>query len=124
MGPNVTVPKYFVSKKTRFYVCCNYSVPRSVNPTVVLMYAANTALDRSGDLRSGKTTVYSKKPSSIVITRYDEDNQMFLVTHCDCLQGLFISPHSLSVNGSRSIVPGETIRSLRFVLRLEVANIL
>ena len=88
------------------------------------MYAANTALDRSGDLRSGKTTVYSEKPSSIVITRYDEDNQMFLVTHCDCLRGPFISPHSLSVNGSRSIVPGETIRSLRFVLRLEVANIL
>ena len=88
------------------------------------MYTANTALDRSGDLRSGKITVYSEKPYSIVITRYDEENQVLLVTHCDCLRGPFISPHSLSVNGSRSIVPGETILSLHFVLRLKVANIL
>ena len=52
---NATVPKYYVSREVRFYVRFNYSVPRSVNYAVVLMYAANAALDRSGDLRSGRS---------------------------------------------------------------------
>ena len=78
--------------------------------------------DCSGDLRPGRTTVYSKKPSSMATTRSDVENQVFLATHCDCLQGQFLSPHSLSVNGSSSIAPGETIRSRHFVLRHKVAN--
>ena len=80
---NTTVPKYYISREARFYVRCNYSVPRSVNSAVVLPYAANAALDRSGDLRSRRTTVYSEKPSSMVITRCDAENQVFLATHCD-----------------------------------------
>ena len=47
---NATVPKYYISREVRFYVRCNYSVPRSVNSAVILPYAANTVLDRSGDL--------------------------------------------------------------------------
>ena len=96
----------------------NYTVPNSVNAAVILPYAANTALDRSGNLLSGRTTyIYSEKPSSTVTTRRDVKNQVFLATHCDCLRGLFISLHSLSVNGSSSIAPGETIRSRHFALR-------
>ena len=106
--PNVTVPKYFISRKARDYVRYNYSVTRSVNPAVVLTYAANAALDRSGDLRSGRTSDYSEKPSSMVTTRCDEDNPVFLALHCNRLRGPFIFPHSLSVNGSSGIAPGET----------------
>ena len=47
--PNTTIPKYFISRKALFYVRCNYSVPHSVNPVVVLTYAANAVLDLSGD---------------------------------------------------------------------------
>ena len=89
--PNTTVPKYNISRKARFYVHCNYFVPRSVNAVVVLSYAANTALDRSGDLQSWRTTVYSEKPSSMATTHCDMENQVFLATHCDNLharQGL------------------------------------
>ena len=82
---NATVPKYYISREARFYVRCNYSVPRSVNSAVVLSYAVNAALDRSGDLRSRRTTVYSEKPSSMVITCCDTENQVFLATHCDNL---------------------------------------
>ena len=69
--PSITVPKYFFSRKARDYVRCNYSVPRSVNPAVVLPHAANAALDRSGDLRSARTRDYSEKPSStqLAVTR-------------------------------------------------------
>ena len=83
--PNITVPKYFISRKARDYVRCNYSIPRSVNPAVVLLHAANEALDRSGDLRSGRTRDYSEKPSSMVTTRCDEENPVFLAMHCDRL---------------------------------------
>ena len=48
--PNIIVPKFVISRKVRFSVRCNYSVPRSVNYAVVLMHAANVMLDRSGDL--------------------------------------------------------------------------
>ena len=88
--PNVTIQKYFISRKARDCVRCNYSVTRSVNPAVVLTYAANAALDRSGDLRSGRTRNYSEKSSSMVTTRWDEENQVFLATHCDHLRGPFI----------------------------------
>ena len=44
----------------------------------------------------------------MVTTRCDAENQVFLATHCDSLRSPFISPHSLSVNGSSSIAPGET----------------
>ena len=39
--------------------------------------------DRSGDLRSGRTRAYSEKPSSMVTTRCDAENPVFLATHCD-----------------------------------------
>ena len=104
-----TVPKYYISREARSWVRCNYSAPRSVNSVVVLTYAANAALDWSGDSRSGRTTVYSEKPSSMVTTHCDAENQVFLATHCDRLRGPFISPHSLSVNGSSNIAPGDTI---------------
>ena len=107
--PNATIPKYFISRKVRVYVSCNYSVPRSVNPPVVLPHAVYPALDRSGDLRFGRTRVYSVRPSSMVTTRCDAENQVFLAIHCDHFRGPFISPHSLFVNGSSSIAPGETI---------------
>ena len=80
-GSNATVPKYNISREA--YLHCDYSVPRSVNSVVVLPYAANAVLDRSGDLRSRRTTVYSEKPSSMVTTRCDAENQVFLATHCD-----------------------------------------
>ena len=86
------------------------------------MHAANATLDRSGDLRSEITRDYSKKLSSIVTTHFDEENQAFLTTNCDHLQGPFTSPHSLSVNGSSRVAPGETIRSRCFALRHKVAN--
>ena len=86
---NATVPKYYISRETRFYVRCNYSVPHSVNSAVVLTYAANAALDWSGDLRSERTTVYSEKPSSMAATHCDAENKVFLATHCDHLQGSF-----------------------------------
>ena len=120
--PNVTVPNILISRKLRFSVHCNYSVPRFVNHAVVLTHAANAALDRSGDLRSGITRYYSKKPSSRVSTHCDEENQVFLTMDCDRLQGPFTSLHSLSVNGSSSVAPGETIRSRCFIPRHKIAN--
>ena len=122
--PNITVPKFLISRKVRFSVHCNYSAPRSVNHAVVLTHTTNAALDRSGDLRSGITRYCSKKPSSRVTTRCDEENQAFLTMDCDRLQGLFTSPHSLSVNGSSSVTPGETIRGRRFIPRHKIANTL
>ena len=85
--PNVTVLKFLISRKVRFSVHCNYSAPRSVNHAVVLAHTANALLDQSGDLRSGITRYYSKKTSSVVTTRYDEENQAFLTMDCDRLQG-------------------------------------
>ena len=110
-----TVPKIFISRKVRFSICCNYSVTRSVNHAVVLTHAVNAMLDRLGDLRSGIPRHYSKKPSRTVTTRCDEENQAFLTMDCDSL-------HSLSVNGSNSVVLGETICSRRFALRHKTAN--
>ena len=72
-SPNVTIQKYLISRKARDCVRCNYSVARSVNPAVVLTYAANASLDRSGDLRSGRTRNYSEKSSSMVPTRWDKE---------------------------------------------------
>ena len=80
---NAYVPKYYISREARFYVRCNYSVPHCVSSAVVLPYAANAVLDQSGDLRSRRTAVYFEKPSSMVITRCDAENQVFLATHCD-----------------------------------------
>ena len=76
------------------------------------------------DLRSGRTRDYSeiKKPSSMVTTRYDAENPVFLAMHCNRLRGPFIFPHSLSVNGSSGIAIGETIRSRHFVWRHKVAS--
>ena len=88
---------------------------------VVLTHAA-TATGRSGDLRSGLTRDYSKKLSSMETTRFDEENQAFLTVDCGRLQVAFTSPHSLSVNGSSAVAPGETIRSRSIVLRHKVAN--
>ena len=47
---------------------------------------------------------------------------MFLTANCGRLQVLFTSPHSLSVNGSSGVAPGETIRSRSVVLRHKIAN--
>ena len=57
------------------------------------------------DLRSGMIRYYSKKPSSRVTTRCDEEYQAFLTMDCDSLQGPLTYTHSLSVNGSSSIAP-------------------
>ena len=59
------------------------------NPVVVLPHTANAVLDRSGDLRSGRTIVYSEKPSSMVTACCDVVNQVFLAMHYDRLQGPF-----------------------------------
>ena len=50
-----------------------------------------------------KTRDYSKKPSSMVTTRCGEEDQVFLTTNCDRLQGPFTSLHSLSVNESSGV---------------------
>ena len=76
------------------------------------MHAANATLDWSGDLRSEITRYHSKKPPSRVTTRCDEWNQTFLEIDCDRLQGPFTSPHSLSVNGNRSIALGKIMQSM------------
>ena len=70
---------------------------------------------RSGDSRSGLTRDYSKKLSSMETTRFDEENEAFLTAYCFRLQVPFTSPHSLSVNGSSGVAPGETIRSRSIV---------
>ena len=46
--PYVIVPEFFISRKVRFSVRCNYSVPRSINHAVVLTHAANATLDGQG----------------------------------------------------------------------------
>ena len=102
----------FISRKVRFSVHCNYSVTRSVNHAVVLTHAATAALDGQEFCHPGKPRYYSKKHSSRITTRCDEENQAFLTTNCDRLQGLFTSPHFLSVNGSSDDALGETIRSV------------
>ena len=122
-GPNCSEILHFkLREKCDFpYIHCNYSAPCSVNHAIVLRHTTNAALDRSGDLRSGITRYYSKKPFSRVTTRFDEENQVSLTMDCDRLQGPFTSPHSLSVNRSSSVAPGETIRSRRFIPR-NIAN--
>ena len=77
---------------------------------------------RLGDLRSGITRDYSKKLSSKETTRFDEENQAFLTADCGLLQVAFTSLHSLSVNGSSDVAPGETICSRSIALRHKVAN--
>ena len=72
---------------------------------------------RSGDWRSGLTRDYSKKLSSKETTHFDEENQTFLTADCGHLQVPFTSPHSLYVNRSSGVAPGETIRSRSIVLR-------
>ena len=67
---------------------------RSVNRAVILTHAANATLDRSGNLRSGITRDYSKKPSIMETTHFDGENQVFLAADCDCLEGPFTSPRS------------------------------
>ena len=63
-----------------------------------------------------------RQASSMVTTRCDAENLLFLATHCDRLRSSFIYPHSLYINGSNRVAPGETIRCPRFVLRHKVAN--
>ena len=115
--PYVIVPKFFISRKVRFSVHCNYSV----NHAVVLTLAANATLTIRV-LRSRLTRDYSKKISSMETTHFDEENQALLTVDCSRLQVPFTSPHSLFVNGSSGITPGETIRSRSIVLRHKVAN--
>ena len=92
--PNITAQNVFISSKVRFSTRCNYSIPCSVNHAVVLTHVTNATLDRSGDLRSGITRNYSKKLSSRVTTHFDDENQAFLTTDYDRLQGPLTSPHS------------------------------
>ena len=47
---HVTVPKFFISRKAQFSVCCNYFVSCSISHAVVLTHTANATLNRSGDL--------------------------------------------------------------------------
>ena len=46
--PYVIVPKFIFSRKVRFSVRCNYSLPRSINHAVILTHAANVTLDGQG----------------------------------------------------------------------------
>ena len=46
--PYVIVPEFFISRKVRFSVRCNYSVPRPIYHAVVLTHAANATLDGQG----------------------------------------------------------------------------
>ena len=89
---------------------------------IVLMHAANAKLDQSGDLQYWRSRDYSKKPSCMVTTSYDEKNQAFLTIDCDVLQSLFTSPHSLSANGRSGIALGEIIQNWHFVMWQKVAN--
>ena len=114
--------EFFYFDKSAIFRTLQFSVPRTINHAIVLTHTANAALDQSGFLRSGITRYYSKKPSSKVTTRCDEENQVFLTMDCDCLQSPFTSPHSLSVNGSSSVAPGETIHSRRFIPQHKIAN--
>ena len=101
--PNTSVSKFFFLEKFDFSVRCNYSVPCCVQHAVVITHAANATLDGSGDLQFGVTRDYPKKPSRLVTTHFDKENQVFLTTNCDHLQGPLTSLHSLSVNGSSGI---------------------
>ena len=116
----ITVPNFLISRQVQFSVHCNYFAPRSVNHAVVLAHTTNAALDQSEDLRSGITRYYSKKPSSRVTNRCDEENRAFLIMDCDRYK---VRLH-LSVNGSSSVAPRETIRSRRFIPWHKIANTL
>ena len=105
-----------------FSIWCKYSKQCFLNHAVVLMYAANVTLDWLGDLRSWITRDYSRKPSSMVKTSRDVENQASLTTDCDGLQSSFTFPHSLSVNGSSDDALWETIQNRPFVLLHKVAN--
>ena len=100
--PNVTVPKFFISRVLLFSVRCNYSVTRSVNHAVVLTHCECYPRSVRG-FANRITRYYSKKPSSRVKTHCDEENQAFLTMDCDRLQG----PHYF--------LSGESMRSRRFV---------
>ena len=86
------------------------------------MHTANATLDRSGNLRSRINIDTTPRTLLAVTTHCDEENQAFLATDCDCLQGPFTSLQSLSVNGSSNVALRETIRSQRFVLQHKIAN--
>ena len=46
--PYVIVPEFFISRKVRFSLRCNYSILRPINHAVVLTHAANAMLDGQG----------------------------------------------------------------------------
>ena len=71
-------------------------------------------------MQSGLTRDYSKKLFSKETTLFDLENQVLFTADCGRLQVPFTSPHSLFVNGSSGVAPGETIHSI--VLRHKVAN--
>ena len=103
--------------------CCNNFVTCSVKSCGRINACCEcNMLGWSGDLQSRITIDYSKKPSSTVTTHCDKENQVFLTTNCNRLQGPFTSPQSLSISGSSGVALGETKRSQRFVLRHKVAN--
>ena len=77
-APKRNRSEIFISRKVWFSIHCNYSIPHSVNHAVVLTYAANATLDRSGNLWSERTRDYSKKFSSMVTTHFDEGKTSIL----------------------------------------------
>ena len=117
----VIILKYFISRKVWFSVRCNYSVPLHKSCGRINARCECNA-GQSGDLRSGITRDYSKKLSSMETTRFDKENQAFFTADCGRLRVPFTSPHSLSVNGSSGVAPGETIRSRSIVLQHKVPN--
>ena len=77
---------------------------------------------RRFSLRENYSLYILRQASSMVTTRCYAENLLFLATHCDRLRSSFIYPHSLYINGSNRVAPGETIRCPRFVLRHKVTN--
>ena len=93
----------------------------SMKPAVVLTYPACATLDRLEDSQSRIIYDYSEKPSSMVTTLCDEEDQVFWQCITMFTRLVYISAF-LSVNGSSSSAPGETIQILHFVLRHVIAN--
>ena len=74
--PNTAVLKYYISRKERVHMLqLLHTMP--INPVVVYyrIVLVITALDWSGNLQSERTTVYSKKPSSMLTICCDSENQ-------------------------------------------------
>ena len=93
-----TLQKLWAPKRNHYKIFCfeksaNFHTlqllhTRSVNHVLVLTHAANATPEQSGDLPSWITRkYYSKKPSSLVKTRCNYENQAFLTMDCDRLQG-------------------------------------